>query len=96
MRQAFLVTYDICDPRRLRHVFKLMRGYGDHLQFSVFQCDLNKSERVELESRLADIIQHDEDQILFVDLGPAHGRGRQAIEALGKPYTSPEPLAIVV
>jgi len=27
----YLVTYDICDPKRLRKVYRLMRGYGDHL-----------------------------------------------------------------
>lgn len=96
MRQSYLVTYDICDPHRLRQVFKLMRGYGDHLQLSVLQCELNKSERVELVSRLCDLIHHEEDQVLFVDLGPAHGRARQAIASLGKPYLSPEALAVVV
>lgn len=96
MRQGYIVTYDISDPKRLRQVFKLMRGYGDHLQLSVFRCELNRSERVELESRLHDLIHHDQDQVLFVDIGPAAGRARQAIDALGRPYISPEPVAIVV
>ncbi len=32
MRQTYIVSYDVCHPKRLRKVFKLMRGYGDHLQ----------------------------------------------------------------
>lgn len=28
MRQRYLVTYDIGDPKRLRKVFKLLKGYG--------------------------------------------------------------------
>ena len=38
MRASYLVCYDIADDKRLRKVFKLMRGFGDHLQFSVFEC----------------------------------------------------------
>ena len=38
-------------------------------------------------AELAPIIHHDEDQVLFVNLGPAEGRGDRVITALGKPYT---------
>lgn len=31
MRLLYIVTYDVCDARRLRRVFRLMRGYGDHI-----------------------------------------------------------------
>jgi CRISPR-associated protein Cas2 len=96
MRQAYIVTYDICDPRRLRAVFKLMKGYGEHLQLSVFQCELNPTERVELEARLCGLIHHIEDQILFIDIGPAETRGRRAIESLGKPYRPPDTEPIVI
>jgi CRISPR-associated protein Cas2 len=52
----------------------------------VFECDLNPSEKVELESALTEIINHDEDQVIFVGLGPAEGRGDRVITALGLPY----------
>jgi hypothetical protein len=32
--------HGISDEKRLRKVFKAMRGYGDHLQYSVFECQL--------------------------------------------------------
>jgi hypothetical protein len=35
MRTSYLICYDICDDKRLRKVFQTMRGYGDHLQFSI-------------------------------------------------------------
>ncbi len=95
MRQAFIVTYDICDPKRLRKVYRLLRGYGRHLQLSVFQCELSAMERVELEARLSEEIHHDEDQVLFVDIGPADGRGRTSIEAIGKPYFAEEGVAVI-
>lgn len=96
MRQTYLVTYDICDPKRLRRTFEIMRGYGDHLQLSVFRCDLSAQERVELRAQLAEVLHMDEDQVLFVDLGPAEGRGRTCIEAMGRAYTHPERVAVVV
>ena len=88
MRKSYLVCYDICDPKRLRKVFQTMRGYGDHLQYSVFECQLGRLELIELKVALTSLIHHDEDQVLFVDLGPASGRGDRVITALGKPYTN--------
>lgn len=96
MRQAYIVTYDICDPKRLRRVYKLMRGWGEHLQLSVFRCELNKRELIEVRAGLATLIHHDEDQVLFVDIGPVEGRGSVSISALGKPYQPPERRALVV
>ncbi len=95
-RQTFVVTYDICDPKRLRKVYKLMLGWGEHLQLSVFQCELNDRELIELRSELARIIHHLEDQVLFVDIGPVEGRGSTSIAALGKPYIDLDRVAIVV
>jgi CRISPR-associated protein Cas2 len=96
MRQTYMITYDICDPKRLRQVFKTMKGYGDHLQLSVFRCELNHRELVELRARLGGIIHHGEDQVLFVDVGPEDGRGSTSISALGMTYSSPERRAVVV
>jgi CRISPR-associated protein Cas2 len=96
MRQAYVVTYDICHPKRLRRVYKLMLGYGEHLQLSVFRCELNQRELVELRTGLGRLIHHGEDQVLFVDIGPVEGRGSGSIAALGKPYLPPERRAIVV
>ena len=82
----YLVTYDICDPKRLRKVYRLMRGYGEHLQYSVFLCSLNRSRRTVLESRLEAIMHLREDQVLFVDIGPESSRTRKQLSTLGKAY----------
>lgn len=87
MRTTYLVCYDIADEKRLRRVFKVCKNFGDHLQFSVFECDLTPTERLQLECRLNEIIESSEDQVLFVALGPAEGRGDRVITALGLPYT---------
>ena len=96
MRNSFIVCYDICDPKRLRKVFKIMRGWGDHIQYSVFECQLTKMDLAWLRSSLSDTIHHKEDQVLFVDLGPADGRGERVISALGKPYVNLDAPLIVV
>lgn len=88
MRTTYLVCYDIADAKRLRRVFKTCKNYGDHLQFSVFECDLCPSEKVQMETELRDVIDHTKDQVLFVTLGPTAGRGDRVISALGLPYVS--------
>ncbi|MGE5487447.1 MAG: CRISPR-associated endonuclease Cas2 [bacterium] len=96
MRTSYLVCYDIADEKRLRKVFKTMRGFGDHLQFSVFECQFTPSDLVRCRAELDAIINHNEDQVLFVNLGPAEGRGDRVITALGKPYTCLDASCIVV
>lgn len=95
-RQSYVITYDIRDPKRLRRVYETMRGYGDHLQLSVFRCDLTRRELVELRATLTEIIDHLKDQVLFVDLGPADGRADTAFSTLGVSYAPEERQAIVV
>lgn len=96
MRKVHLVTYDVSDDRRRENVFRILRGFGDHLQFSVFRCETSASELVRLRGQLQEAINPFEDQVLFADLGPAEGRGREAIRALGRGYTHPDRHAIVV
>ena len=96
MRQVFIVSYDISNPKRLRRVYQLMRGYGDHIQLSVFRCELNRRELFLLRGELGQLINHDEDQVLFIDAGPVEGRGADCVAALGRAYALPERRAVVV
>ena len=96
MRNTYIVSYDISDPKRLRNVFKKMKAWGDHIQYSVFECQLRPVDLVRLRGELADIINHDQDQVLFIDLGPTEGRGDRVITALGKPYVHVDAPLIVV
>lgn len=86
-RHTYLVCYDIANDKRLRKVFKVCKNHGTHLQFSVFECDLNPRELVQLQREIKSLIKHDEDQVIFVSLGPAEGRGDRVISALGLPYS---------
>jgi len=96
MRNSYIVSYDISDPKRLRQVFNTLRDWGDHLQYSVFECQLTRTDLVRLRAELTEIIHHGADQVLFVDIGPSEGRGDRVITALGKPYTMLDAPCIIV
>ncbi len=85
MRRIYLVTYDISDDKRLRQVFKTMKGYGQHVQLSVFQCDLTPQARMAMEATLDSIVHHGEDQVIIFDLGATASDPIKDIEVLGRP-----------
>jgi CRISPR-associated protein Cas2 len=91
----YIVAYDISDPRRWRRVFRLMNGYGEWVQLSVFQCRLSRRRRIELKLALAEIIDHAQDHVVILDLGPADGI-RPRVESLGKPFAVVERGPVIV
>jgi CRISPR-associated protein Cas2 len=93
--RTYVVAYDISDPKRWRRVFKLMGGYGQWLQLSLFQCRLSGARRAELVMRLEELVAHDEDHVLILDLGPSEEIGI-AVESLGKSFAPIERRAIVI
>jgi CRISPR-associated protein Cas2 len=96
MRNRYLVTYDITDDDRRTLVFRKLRGYGEHLQYSVFRCDLSDTERAFMISDLHPLIAPADDQILIVDLGPIDGRGATCITSIGRRYLPPERSVVIV
>ncbi len=94
-RRRILVTYDVCNDRRLRKVFKVLNDFGDHVQFSVFLCELNPMERVRLERALGKVIHHTEDQVLLFDLGLANTDVETTVESIGRD-SQPQCRTIVV
>lgn len=84
MKIRYLVCYDISDSKRLHKVHRKMKGYGEALQYSVFCCDLTAAEKTILWSELHKIINHREDQILFVDLGNSMSERAENMETLGR------------
>ncbi len=96
MRTTYLVCYDITDDKRLRKVFKTMRNFGDHLQYSVFECQMRAQDLARCRAELSQIIKPSEDQVLFVDLGPSEGRGERVITSMGLPYSAIDAPCIIV
>jgi CRISPR-associated protein Cas2 len=64
-----LVCYDIRDPKRYRKAYKVIRGRGQRLQYSVFRCFLDAREVEELRWQLERVLDK-VDRLLVVDLCP--------------------------
>ena len=93
--RLFIVTYDISDQKRWRRVFKVMHGYGEWLQLSVFQCRLSRRRRADLETQLRELVKNGEDHVLVIDIGPAD-KIELAIESIGKTFSKMERRATVI
>lgn len=81
----YIITYDISDSKRWRRVFKLMNGYGEWLQLSVFQCRLSRRRHAELVATLDEVILNEHDHVLMLDLGLADKVDPRVI-SLGKSF----------
>jgi len=93
---CYLVTYDISSPQRLRRVYETLQGYGEHIQLSVFRCDLTPVRLVELRMTLEGIIHHEQDQVLVIRLGPSGDKVLERFEVLGRPREFELPSSTVV
>jgi CRISPR-associated protein Cas2 len=95
-RRCYVVTYDISSPKRWRKVYRLMMGFGEHVQLSVFRCDLTPEQRVRLRNRLDEEIDHREDQVILLELGPSRRDVIDEIEVLGRPQTFELPTSTIL
>ena len=94
--RCYLVTYDISSPKRWRQVFKEMKGFGEHVQLSVFRCDLTDRQHVMLRNKMEELLHHQEDQLLIVDLGKSTEKVIAGIEVVGRPRRFRRPSSRVV
>lgn len=68
-RRRHLIAYDIREPSRLRRICKLMEAHGERLQYSVFICDLDRTELIHLRSAAEELMNLMVDSVVIVDLG---------------------------
>ncbi len=85
VRRRYLVCYDVADPRRLRRIAQTCEGWGVRFQDSVFECLLDGLGFQRLRGRLDEIINHGQDRVLMVDLGPEDGAPAARYTSLGQP-----------
>ena len=69
-----LITYDVNTEtpegrRRLRQVAKVCVNYGQRVQHSVFECDIDSALFVKVKDRLVKIINFETDSLRFYSLG---------------------------
>ena len=66
-----------------------MKDYGWAMQYSVFVCDLDFIELMDLRTDLGAVIHHGQDSIAIIDLGRPDERGSKCFSFMGQ--SSPLP-----
>jgi CRISPR-associated protein Cas2 len=93
-----LVTYDVkttspAGEKRLRHVAKICKNYGQRVQFSVFECLVDPAQWTQLRHQLIAAIDEQEDSLRFYFLGANYQRRIEHIGA--KESYDPEGILIL-
>ena len=96
MRRCYLVCYDISDQKRWRRIFRAMKGYGEHWQYSIFFCVLKEIDRVRMQSELETELNLKADQCIIIDLGADEQSARDAVAVLGESLPKAETGVVVV
>ncbi|MDQ6660428.1 MAG: CRISPR-associated endonuclease Cas2 [Chloroflexota bacterium] len=83
----YVVSYDIPDDRRRTRVHSALTGFGTWVQYSVFECFLNRKQRLLLEARILKEIHQREDTVRIYGLC---GTCTEKVEVLGYGETPQE------
>ncbi len=58
-----VVSYDVPETKRRTQIMKLLKNFGRHAQFSVFECDLTPAQLDDLRRRLRAVIHPPMDNV---------------------------------
>ncbi|HPB67351.1 MAG: CRISPR-associated endonuclease Cas2 [Candidatus Omnitrophica bacterium] len=80
-----LISYDVKmddsgGPRRLRRVAKACKNFGQRVQYSVFECNVDPAQWAKLRQQLIDEIDLKKDSLRFYFLG---SNWRRRVEHMG-------------
>jgi CRISPR-associated protein Cas2 len=64
----YIVSYDVPDDRRRARIHSALTSFGTWVQYSVFECFLNRKQRILLEARLLKEMHQREDTIRIYGL----------------------------
>jgi CRISPR-associated protein Cas2 len=88
-----VVSYDIPEDRRRTKVMKLLRNFGAHVQYSVFECELKEAAYQQLHEQLTKLIAPQVDNVRFYFLDEDQVK---RIEVIGrKPVERPREFYVV-
>jgi CRISPR-associated protein Cas2 len=65
MKMYAVIAYDIPDNKRRARVAKILEGYGQRMQYSLFECRITKVQYLPLRARLEEIIEPEDDELSF-------------------------------
>lgn len=76
-----VISYDIRDDKRRTAIHKVLKNYGEWIQYSVFECNITKEQHLRLHYRLEKLIKkEEEDSVRFYFLCESC---QQKIERIG-------------
>lgn len=88
-KHYYFVCYDICDEQRWRKCHKLIQGYGERVQYSIFKCLLSDKQVAELRWKLIKILTP-EDRLLMAPIQPEKVRHLFEFNVPGEWKSAPE------
>src|SRR5713101_8605387 len=59
----YVVAYDISDDKRRTKVHKVLKGFGEWTEFSLFECFLTKKELLQMRAKLNEHLRTGEDRV---------------------------------
>ena len=95
VRERYFVCYDVRDPERLMHTHRVMKGYGEPVQYSVFMCDLNDGEIIMMKQDVCEQLNLSEDRLLVINTGSVE-KSDSRVEVMGQSIEMQREAAIVV
>lgn len=63
--EYYVIVYDIIDDKRRNRIFKILKDYATHVQYSVFEAQIHPNALVELKYKLWSAMNAKEDSIFF-------------------------------
>ena len=93
-----LITYDVAvtsdgGAKRLRRIARICEDYGQRVQYSVFECEVDPACWTRMRARLVEVIDPATDSLRFYLLGR---EWRRRVEHVGaKPSDDPDDLLLV-
>lgn len=75
-----VVCYDVSEDKRRTKIHKVLKSYGEWMQYSVFECDLTETQYARLRRRLQRLIHPQTDNVLFYFL---RGKNHGTVERIG-------------
>ncbi len=75
-----MICYDIADNRRRNKVARLLEGWGERVQESVFECHITALQQLRIMSEIAILIDAEQDKVRYYALC---GKDRGKLQVLG-------------
>ncbi len=66
-RQWHVIGYDVCNPKRLHKVARILQGYGHRIQYSIFCVQATTRQIERLRWELSQVLD-EEDHLLVISL----------------------------